>query len=178
VSGDMRAGMKHSLGAIAGLLALVSWAPHDVGRAARAEGGLEWQVGTWEGTRRDARDGSEASMKMTVAAILGGAGLTREIEIPHSGGVYRGFAVLVHDPAGETWSMRYVNDVRRTFASYEGTVEAGGAVWESVTPGRSRESRLISEHPEPDRWVRTMTVSSDGGGTWQEIWVDDLERGG
>ena len=167
--------MKYSILVIAGLLASRPSAPYTEA-GARAGGGLEWQVGTWEGTRRDVGDGTEAPMTMTVAAILDGAGLTREIEIPHAGGVYRGFAVLVHDPAREVWSLRYVNDVRRAFASYEGKVEAEGALWESVSPGRSRESLLISEHPEPDRWVRTMTVSMDQGETWEELWVDELTR--
>ncbi len=115
-------------------------------------------------------------MVMTVASILGGAGQTREIEIPHSGGVYRGFAVQVFDPEREVWIRRYVNDVRRTFASYEGKVESEGSIWSSVTPGRTRESRLVSEHPEPDRWIRTMSISQDDGETWKELWVDELAR--
>jgi hypothetical protein len=157
------------------LLPLLALAPPNQ-ESAPVPGGLDWQVGTWEGTRRDAGDGSEEPMTMTVERILGGAGQTRVIEIPHSGGVYRGFSVLVFDPGTEVWRLRYVNDVRRTFAAYEGRVDDARSVWESVTPGRTRESSLVSERPEPDVWVRTMTVSRDGGATWSELFVDRLER--
>ena len=140
--------------------------------------GLEWQVGDWEGTRRDAADGSEGRMTMRVETILDGAGQTREMEIVHDGGVYRGFAVQVFDPEEKLWRREYVNDVRRTFASLEGQVEGdeGRSTWRSVTPGRSRESRVVSERPEPDRWVRTMSISEDGGQSWRELWIDSLKR--
>ena len=138
--------------------------------------GLEWQVGEWEGTRRGAASGSEDAMVMRVESILGGAGQTREMEIVHDGGVYRGFAVQVFDPEEKLWRRQYVNDVRRTFASLEGRTESERSVWRSVSPGRTRESRLVSERPASDHWVRTMSISEDGGQTWRALWIDDLHR--
>jgi hypothetical protein len=161
--------MKNLL-CLAGLLALFPLIKEEQ----RDEGGLGWQLGVWEGTRGDVADGSENAMVITVASILGGAGQTREIEIPLSGGVYRGFSVQVFDPEREVWIRRYINDVHRTFASYEGQVESEGSTWRSVTPGRTREWRLVSEHPEPDRWIRTLSTSKDDGETWNELWVDEL----
>ena len=139
--------------------------------------GLEWELGEWEGTRRSVASGEEDPLTMRVEAILDGAGQTREIEIVHSGGVYRGFAVQVYDSDQDLWRREYVNDVRRTFASLEGRVddENGRSVWHSVTPGRSRESRLVSERPAPDHWVRTLSISEDGGATWSDLWVDSID---
>jgi len=159
------------------LAAFLLLSPQD--RDVEVEHGLEWQLGEWQGTRRDPHHeggGSESAMKMRVETILDGAGQTRAMEIVHDGGVYRGFAVQVYDPETKLWRREYVNDVRRTFASLEGQVEGERSVWRSVTVGRSRESRLVSERPEPDRWVRTMAVSEDDGETWRELWIDDLTR--
>jgi len=178
--------LRLSLCAFVGLVALLPFQePSPRAQAPPGEGGLDWQVGAWVGTRRDAADGSTEPMTMTVASILGGAGQMREIEIPHSGGVYRGFAVQVFEPESGVWSRRYVNDVRRTFASYacaphERTVEGDRSIWRSITPGRTRESRLASVHETPadgpERWSRTMTVSTDDGATWTELWCDELTR--
>lgn len=88
------------------------------------------------------------------------------------GGPYRGFCVQVHDPEARIWRRRYVNDVRRTFASLEGD----GSPWRSVTEGRARKSRLESRHPAPARWVRTMSVSDDHGTSWHDLWTDELTR--
>ena len=144
--------------------------------ASGREHALDWQVGEWEGTRRDAGDGSEDRMVMRVETILGGAGHTREMEITHAGGVYRGFAVQVFDPEEKLWRRSYVNDVRRTFASLEGTAEGDRSIWRSTSPGRTRESRLVSERPSSDAWHRTMSVSADDGATWRVLWIDELEK--
>ena len=144
--------------------------------ASGPEHALDWQVGRWEGTRRDAGDGSEGKLVMRVETILGGAGQTRELEITHAGGVYRGFAVQVFDPEDELWRRRYVNDVRRSFASLEGSVDGERSVWCSTSPGRERESRLVSERPSPDTWRRTMSVSEDDGATWSVLWIDELRQ--
>ena len=148
--------------------------------AALGEGGLDWTLGAWIGVRRDAASGRENVLRMTVEPILGGAGQLRELEIPHGSGVYRGFCVQVHDPDSGLWNRRYVNDVRRTYAELEGRVEGDRSEWRSTTPGRSRESLLVSERlEEPGRgelWRRTMRVSEDGGETWRDLWVDELGR--
>ena len=142
------------------------------------ERALDWTLGVWQGVRRAASDGSEQPMEMRVRAVLGGAGQTREIEIPHGAGVYRGFCLQVYDPSIDRWRRTYVNDVRRSFAVLEGEVLEDRSVWRSVTPGRVRESRLVSERPAADRWRRTMSVSEDGGATWRELWIDELRRVG
>lgn len=139
------------------------------------ERALDWTVGTWEGVRRDA-GGDEAPMRMRVAPILGGAGQTREMEIDHDGGVYRGFCVQVYDPALGAWVRQYVNDVRRTYARLEGQVEGERSVWRGASPARTRESRVVSERSGPDDWTRTMSVSEDGGETWSTLWIDELHR--
>ena len=151
-------------------------APEAAGVPDSPERALDWQTGTWTGVRRDAGDGSEARMVMRVASILGGAGQSREIEIVHDGGTYRGFAVQVFDPDESVWRRRYVNDVRRTFASLEGTTDEGGSTWRSTTPGRSRESRLVSRRRGADGWLRTLSFSTDGGATWDVLWSDELVR--
>lgn len=150
----------------------------ETAREAAPEYAFDWTLGTWEGVRRDGADGSEAPMTMRVEAILGGAGQIRELEVRHSGGVYRGFSVQVFERAAGRWVEQYVNDVHGRFVRLEGELEDGGArsVWRSVAPERRRESRLVSERLGPDRWRRTQSVSEDGGATWRVFWIDELER--
>ena len=144
---------------------------------ARPDRALDWSLGTWRGVRRDGRDGSTASMIMRVEPVLDGGGQVRHIEIRHDHGVYRGFAVQVYDPDRARWVRRYVNAVRWRFAELEGDVSSDRGIWRSTSPGRTRDSRLVSERPGPDRWRRTMHVSADGGKTWQVLWIDELRRG-
>lgn len=162
-----------ALGVLPGACRAPGASPAEADEPARA---LDWTLGTWEGWRRDGEDGSRAPMTMRVASILDGAGQTRQLEITHGGGVYRGFCVQVFDPASGTWHRRYVNDVRRRFAELEGTVEDGRSIWRGVSPDRTRESMVVSERPAADRWTRTMKVSEDGGETWRVLWVDELVR--
>jgi hypothetical protein len=142
------------------------------------ERAFDWTVGEWTGVRRDGADGSEAPMTMRVAPILGGAGLIRELEVRHGGGVYRGLSVVAFEREAGRWVEQYVNDVHGRFVRLEGELEDGGArsVWRSVAPERRRESRLVSERLGPDRWRRTQSVSEDGGATWRVLWSDELER--
>ena len=135
------------------------------------ESELDWMLGSWEGVRRDGADGSEAPLRLEVRAILGGAGHAIELEIEHEGGVYRGFWVQIYDPENDRWGCRYGNNQRRTWASLEGD----GSVYRSVTPGRSRESRLESERIGEKGWRRTQSVSEDSGATWRVLFVDELE---
>jgi len=152
----------------------------ETAREPAPERAFDWTVGTWEGVRRDGADGSEAPMTMRVAPILGGAGQIRELEVRHSGGVYRGFSVQVFEREAGRWVEQYANDVHGRFARLEGELEGGGArsVWRSVAPERRRESRLVSERLGPDRWRRTQSVSEDGGATWRVLWIDELEAAG
>ena len=148
----------------------------DRAAAERLESSFDWTVGEWRGMRRDGQDGSEASMRMVIEPVLGGAGQTRVIEVEHGGGIYHGFAVQVFNRDLGRWVRQYVNAARGRFSRLEGEIEKKMSVWRSVTPGRSRESRLVSERPGPDRWRRTMSISSDGGATWRVLWIDELTR--
>lgn len=139
-------------------------------------GPFDWTLGSWQGVRQDGGDGSREPMGMEVEPILAGKGQCHELEIHHSGGIYRGFAVQVYDPGLGCWVRQYVNDVRGTFARLEGNPTDQGSLWRSATPGRSRETRLVSEQEGPDRWVRTLSVSEDGGATWKIRFVDELYR--
>lgn len=162
-------------------VALGSWLVR-VGAASEgespAQAAFDWTVGAWTGARQDAAHGSEAPMTMRVEAILGGAGLVRELEVRHAGGVYRGFSVQAFERAAGRWVEQYLNDVHGRFVRLEGELEDGGArsVWRSVAPERRRESRLVSERLGADRWRRTQSVSEDGGATWRVLWIDELER--
>jgi hypothetical protein len=113
-------------------------------------------------------------MIMRVDPILAGAGQIRQIEIPHEGGVYRGFAVQVFDPQLERWVRQYANAVRGRFARLEGEVQGDRSIWRSTSPTRTRESRLVSQRVPPDGWRRTMSISEDGGATWRVLWIDEL----
>lgn len=129
-----------------------------------AERAFDWTLGEWHGVRRSADDGREDPMTMRVFAVLGGVGQLRELEVRHSGGVYRGLAVQVYEAKEDRWVRQYVNDVHRTYARLEGRVEEGRWVWRSATPGRTRDSRVVSERVGPDRWRRTVSRSDRRGG--------------
>ncbi len=142
-----------------------------------AENARGWLVGSWHGVRRDGADGSEAPMTSRFESILGGAGFTERIAVRHGGGVYRGFATEVFDPGLSRWVRMYVNASRRHFARLEGEGDADGrVVWRSVSPDRSRETRVVTERAGADRWRRTSSISEDHGKTWRVLFVDDLER--
>ena len=148
----------------------------DVRPASGPEAALDWTLGVWVGVRRDGADGTESAMTMEVEPILAGAGQIRHLEIQTSGGVYRGFATQAFDPELGRWVRFYLNRSRRRYARLEGEVTGDDSVWRSVTPGRTRESRLVSERLGSDRWRRTMSISDDGTATWRALWIDDLTR--
>ncbi len=135
-----------------------------------AERTFDWTLGDWHGVRRSADDGREEPLTMRVTPVLGGVGQLRELEVRHSGGVYRGLALQVYEPKEDRWVRQYVNDVHRTYAQLEGRVEGGYWVWRSAT------SRVVSERIGPDRWRRTVSRSIDGGATWTELFTDELQR--
>jgi len=144
--------------------------------AGPAASDLDWTIGVWQGVRRDGADGSEAPMTMRVDAILGGTGQIRQIEIPHDGGVYRGFAVQVFNEEKGRWVRHYTNEGRGGFSTLEGEVEGDRSTWWVTSPERTRESKLISERLDGDRWHRTMSISKDGGRSWTILWIDELHR--
>ena len=115
-------------------------------------------------------------MTMRVEPLLAGPGQIRTLEVRSAdGGVYRGTAVQQQRDTGR-WFWQYTNSVGRPVARYAGEVEGGRSVWRSISPGRSRESRLVSERMPDGRWRRSMSISTDGGETWRGLWVDELRQ--
>ena len=138
---------------------------------------FDWTLGTWAGVRIDVASGRRAPMTMRVEPILGGAGQIRHIEVEPGDDAYYGFAVQVLDAERSLWIRQYTNAGRGTFSLLEGEVkDERTSVWRGASPGRSRESRLLSERLGQDGWRRTMSISEDGGETWQDLWIDKLER--
>jgi len=119
-------------------------------------------------------------MTMRVEPLLSGAGQIRHLEVRTSQGVYKGVAVQMLDPATAHWVRQYANSVDRPFARLAadplGDPSGRRSVWRSISPNRTRESRLVSERLGSDGWQRTMSVSSDNGETWQVLWRDRLAR--
>ena len=135
---------------------------------------LAWTIGSWHGIRRSGADGSEAPMTVRVEALAEGDGQVECLRVDGKTDPYVGFAIRRRDRSGD-WSMVYVNSTQRAFARLEGEVGSARSVWRSVTPGRTRESRLISEHPTMDAWRKTQEISDDGA-TWRVLFTDELER--
>ena len=136
---------------------------------------FDWTLGSWQGVRRAGADGSENPMKMRVESILGGAGQVEHLEVCHDGGVYRGFSVQVFDVGLGQYVRQYVNSTRGKFVRLEGEVDASRSTWESVSPQRTRDSRLVSERLASNQWRRTQSVSENGGRTWRVLWEDVLQ---
>lgn len=145
--------------------------------------GLEWTLGSWSGTRTGAERGVPEPMLMHVRPMLGGAGQVRELSIQGDPGSdpYEGFCAQVYDSKRKLWVREYSNAFRGKFTELEGALVPGGdphtTLWTVSSPTRTRETRLYSEHPTPDTWIRTMTISRDGGATWSTLWTDELVRG-
>ena len=115
-------------------------------------------------------------MTLRVEESLDGSGQIRHLEAVHEGGTYRGFAVQVYEPGRAVWVRQYVNATRGRFSTLEGEAQGDRSTWRSVSPGRSRESKLVSEFIPPGFWKRTMSISDEGGKTWKVLWTDELER--
>ena len=144
---------------------------------AESSRGVAETIGAWEGLRRDIADGTETRMVMRVEPLPGGDGQFRSLEVFGDRGTYHGAAVQRFDPGQGCWVRRYTNSATRPFARYRATeVDGDRSVWRSVSPGRTRESRLVSEHLPDGVWRRTMSVSADGGRTWRGLWIDELRR--
>lgn len=136
---------------------------------------MAWAVGSWHGVRRAADDGRESPMTVRVEALPYGAGQVESLRVEETPTPYIGFTVRLRDDAGG-WTMVYVNSTDHPFARLAGEIAGDRVTWRSVTPGRSRESRLTSEHPGPTTWRKTQEVSEDGGRNWRVLFTDLLER--
>jgi len=141
---------------------------------------FDWTIGTWRGVRRDAADGGEQPMTMRVEALVAGAGQMRTLAVGDGEATYRGTSVVILDRAHGRWTWQYSNSPERAFARYLGP-HAGlrgermpRSEWRSVSPGRSREARLVSEHLPDGSWRRSMYVAPLGEAAWQLLWVDEL----
>ena len=173
------AALATRLRGVAGPLALASALTLGGGAAATAApapADLDFTLGSWHGVRRDAADGSAAPLTVRVESILGGAGFTESLEVRDAGGVYRGFATRVFDPGPGRWVQMYVNAPRRVFVRLEAEAVEGGLEWHTTADDGPRRTRVLWEHPAPDRWRRTSRVSTDAGRSWRVLYVDELTR--
>ena len=135
---------------------------------------FDWTLGVWRGVRHDGAGGPRNPMTMIVEPVLGGSGQLRKIQIEVGGGTYRGFAVQVRSPDDDCWTRQYTNEGRGTFSQLQSERTMEGIVWRSVSPNRTRESKLVSERLNETSWLRTMYVSDDDGASWRVLWVDEL----
>jgi hypothetical protein len=135
-------------------------------------------IGAWTGVRRDVATGSESRMILRVETLPGGAGQFRALEVFGDRGPYRGAAVQRFDPVRGEWVRLYTNSASRPFARYRAAeIQVDRSVWRSISPGRTRESRLVSEHLPDGLWRRTMSVYVEERRVWRGLWVDELRRG-
>jgi hypothetical protein len=126
--------------------------------------------------RRAGADGSEEAIRVHVEALPGAAGQLERLQVDVAPEAYVGFAVRAFDLDAGRWVMLYANSTRSSVARLEGTVTPSEITWNSVTPGRERESRMVWEHLADGAWRRTQHVSEDRGQTWRVLFVDELER--
>lgn len=105
-----------------------------------------------------------------------GDGYVRFLEVGETSDAYRGATSQTFDARSQTWVRSYANSTRRAFGRYRATeVSRDRSVWRSISPRRTRESRLVSEHVSNGTWRRTMSVSEDGT-AWTELWIDKLTK--
>jgi hypothetical protein len=137
---------------------------------------LDWTLGDWVGTRRDAASDEKVKLQLRVEPILGGAGEIEHLEAQHKDGLYRGFTVLTPSEKAGKWVMLYWNSKRTGFAQLNGEVDEARSTWISASPEQPRRSRLVSELVAKNEWRRTMSISEDQGATWRVLWIDELRR--
>lgn len=144
---------------------------------APAAGPLDWALGSWHGVRSSADDGKAAPIVVRVEPLPEGAGQMERLEVSLDPRPYVGFTVRMPGKQSGGWTMFYANSTRPTVSRLEGRLEGYRSTWQSVTPGRTRESRLVSERLDANHWRRTQFVSEDAGKTWQVLFTDELEPG-
>lgn len=137
---------------------------------------IEGAEEVWVGVRRHGVGGSEAPMTLLVRAILGGAGRVEEVEVRDEGAIDRAFSVESFDDEAKVWVRQHASSTRGTFVRLQGTKDGGRAIWCSAADDPKRALELELAWPEPGRWVRTQSVSEDGGRTWRVLWIDELWR--
>jgi hypothetical protein len=160
-------------------------AADDTAPPARA---LDWTLGSWSGVRIDGASRESEPMEMRVEAILNGAGITECLRIGTGQETYHGFSMSVFDVAAGRWERRYSNTSGHIAVLQGEVLPAGQVIWHGASPGRMRESRMVSEPRESHasdgpagdqatlRWSRTMWVSEDRGESWRVLWRDELTR--
>jgi len=111
---------------------------------------LDWTLGEWVGTRRDADDASVHPIRVRVTPILGGAGQLREMWVEHDGGVYCGMSIQLRESETGQWTRYYANDARGSLVTLRAIGEPDGAVhvWRS---GPNRSGRWSENRSEPRR---------------------------
>src|SRR5947209_6821098 len=81
---------------------------------------LDWSLGPWAGTRRDAATGQAVKLRLRVEPILGGVGHIEHLEAEHAEGPYLGFTVRMPTGKPGRWSMTYWNSKRPDAAQLKG----------------------------------------------------------
>jgi hypothetical protein len=137
---------------------------------------LDWCLGKWTGTRRDAATGQAVKLDLRVEPILGGVGQIEHLETGQDQASYLGFTVRMPTEKPAKWSMTYWNSKRMDPAHLTGDVEASRSTWRSSAADQTRQSHLLSEQLQSGGWRRTMSISRDRGQSWQILWVDELHR--
>ncbi len=151
---------------------------------ASATDDYSWTLGHWHGVRRSGADGRATPMTVLVEPLGDGSGQVECLRVESAGAPYVGFTIRRRDAAG-AWRMVYVNSTDHTFARLDASPSASASppaaaasatTWNSVSPARLRESRLVSERIGERGWRKTQQFSNDGGATWEVLFTDELER--
>ncbi len=138
---------------------------------------LDWTHGEWVGTRRSAADGETHPLHVRVTPMLGGASQLREMWVEHDGGVYRGISIQLRETETGRWTRYYANDVRGRLVTLR-AVDDAGDLWRSGPNDSGRWSENRTDRPDDDTWISTVSRTTDGGATWQVVFVDELTRAG
>lgn len=137
---------------------------------------LDWTLGDWNGHRKDGISGAEYPITIRVHSVLGGAGITEEMEVVHGTDTYRAFSITAFEKSRSCWVMHYLNKPTGESIPMEGVIEGTSITWKSVNPMRIRESKLVYEHNGKADWKRTQYMSEDAGKTWIVVFTDTLAR--
>ena len=139
---------------------------------------LDWTLGEWTGTRRARADSRDHPLRVRVTPILGGAGNLREMWVDTGGEPYHGMSIQLREAQTGQWTRYYANDVQGILVRLRANeyLADGPVRWNSGPNDKGRRSENLSQHPDADTWISTVSRTTDGGETWQVLFVDELKR--
>lgn len=129
---------------------------------------------TWPAEQTGGKPGTLAHGTNHVRLILDSC----IVEESFAGGDYRGRSLSAYNPRQGLWEQTWV-DNQGNYLTFQGSFHDGIMELRS-TPAHGRDqtrmARMLFHHIQKDRFLWSYQRSTDGGGTWQDVWTIRYRR--